>query len=82
MHAHRVIQHLRQSLWSLESQLEASKTDDHLLQTLLQDAYQQEWENLKGRKQSAEEEMAKAQRVVSLEGRTGVSFWSQCFKDL
>ena len=69
LHAHLEIQHLRQSLWSLENQLEASRTNDHLLQALLQEAYKQEWENLKRRKQSAEEEMAKAQRVVSLGGR-------------
>ena len=66
LRAQEEIQLLRHRMWLLENQLLATGTNNHALQALLQEAYQREWEHLEGRKKNAEEEMAKAQRVVSL----------------
>ena len=59
------IEALRQKVWSLETQWASFHVNRVALQGLLQQAYHREWEHLESRKKNAEDEMTKAQKVVS-----------------
>lgn len=61
---------LQQRAWLLEEELEARNRVHQLLMELLPECQQKEREQLEFRKSVGEEQMARAQRVVS---------WSVCF---
>ena len=61
---------LHRKVLMLESQLETTSSNMGLLQGLLQESCKREWEHLDVRKRMAEEQMTKAQKVVS-EGNEG-----------
>ena len=61
---------LHRKVLTLESQLETTHSNMGLLQGLLQESCKREWEHLDVRKRMAEEQMTKAQKVVS-EGERG-----------
>ena len=63
--AHEEIDILHQKVLTLESQLETTHSNMGLLQGLLQESCKREWEHLDVRKRTAEDQMTKAQRVVS-----------------
>ena len=63
--AHEEIAVLHRKVASLESQLETKHSNMGLLQDLLQESCRREWEHLDIRKRTAEEQMTKAQKVVS-----------------
>ena len=68
--AHEEIDMLHRKVLTLESQLETTHSNMGLLQSLLQESCKREWEHLDVRKRMAEEQMTKAQKVVS-EGERG-----------
>lgn len=68
--AHEEIDILHRKVLTLESQLETTHSNMGLLQGLLQESCKREWEHLDVRKRTAEDQMTKAQRVVS-EGEKG-----------
>ena len=59
---------LRLKVWELESRLEATITNRIVLKSLLQEACHSEWTHLETLRGRAEEEVVKAQRVVSGRG--------------
>ena len=63
--AHEEIDILHRKVLTLESQLETTHSNMGLLQGLLQESCKREWEHLDVRKRTAEDQMTKAQRVVS-----------------
>ena len=65
--AHEEIDILHRKVLTLESQLETTHSNMGLLQGLLQESCKKEWEHLDVRKRRAEEQMTKAQKVVSEE---------------
>lgn len=56
---------LQQRVWLLEEELDVRNRSYHLLQQLLPECQQKEREQLEFRKSVGEEQMARAQRVVS-----------------
>ena len=63
--AHEEIELLHRKVQSLESQLVSTQSNIGLLQGLLQESCRKEWEHLDVRKRMAEEQMTKAEKVVS-----------------
>ena len=64
---------LKQKIWTLESQLETVLSDRIVLKSLLQEACYSEWSHLESLRKKAEEEVLKAQKVVSIVGVSSIS---------
>lgn len=58
-------ENLRMRVWALESQLESLTSSKSALKELLQESCHQEWYHLDMNKKLAEEEVIKAQKMVS-----------------
>ena len=66
--AHEEIAVLRTRVQTLEAELDINRSNMDLLQRLLQESCRREWEHLEVRKRMAEEQMAKAEKVVRKKG--------------